>query len=474
MMGLYRFGRVSRFGSFVVLILALTAASSLAADYTFVTTTDYVTGSSSTIQLDGSYTTTTNVAGLHSDAVSRYFDGWIYVVNRYGGDNIQILDPNNGFSTVRQFSVGTSSDPHDIVVLSDTKAYVSRYNTTDMWIVNPSTGSYTGSIDLSALADGDGLPEMDQMARVGNHVFVTIQRLDRNTTWGPVGDSYVAVVDITTDGLVDVDAVTPGDQSILLAGTNPASDIRLHPWMAKLYVSCVGFWGLQDGGVEIIDPVTFQSEGYVLTEAAAGGDINDVVIVSDDKGYAIVTDASFHTVLIAFNPETGMKTGTLYAPGDYVLNDIELSPQGELFLADRTPTRPGIRIYDIDTDIEITTDPIDVGLPPFDITFSAARQTAVQTNVPAPGWLGQNYPNPFNPSTTIPFSLERESFVTIRIYDAAGRLTRTLLEGQRLMGSREVTWDGRDAAGRHVPSGVYFARLSSDELVLTRKLVLVK
>ena len=52
-----------------------------------------------------------------------------------GGDNIQILDPENDFSTVRQFSVGAGSDPHDILVLSPTKAYVTRYNTNVIWIV---------------------------------------------------------------------------------------------------------------------------------------------------------------------------------------------------------------------------------------------------------------------------------------------------------------------------------------------------
>jgi hypothetical protein len=181
-------------------------------------------------------------------------------------------------------------------VVSDTKAYVTRYNDTALWIIDPSTGTHTGSVDLSGLADADGTPEMDQMAVVGNDLFVTIQRLDRQTTWGPVGTSYVAVVDIAADTLVDVDASTPGDQSILLTGTNPATEIQLNPCTGELYLSCVGFWGLQDGGVEIVDPATFQTEGYIFTEASAGGDISDVEIICEEKGYAIITNASFHTV----------------------------------------------------------------------------------------------------------------------------------------------------------------------------------
>ncbi|UCG52829.1 MAG: T9SS type A sorting domain-containing protein [Candidatus Latescibacterota bacterium] len=454
--------------------LFLLIATARAADFAFVTTTDYVTGSCSVIWLDGSYTVDENVASIHSDAVARYFDGRLYVVNRFLADNIQVLDPANAFSTLRQFTVGTSSDPHDVLVLSEAKAYVTRYNETALWIVNPWTGVQTGSIDLSGLADGDGIPEMDQMARVGNHVFVTIQRLDRNTTWGPVGTSYLAVIDASTDALVDVDPVAPGEQSILLTGTNPVSDIQLDPCTGKLYVSCVGFWGILDGGVEVIDPLSFQSEGFLTTEAGVGGDINDVEIICGEKGYAIITNASFHNALISFDPTTGGKTGTLYAPGDFVLNDIETSPRRRLFLADRTPTRPGIRIYDTDTDTEITTNPIDVGLPPFDIAFSVTIQTGIDTQPPAVARLGQNYPNPFNPVTTIPFTLEKTARVRLSIYDTAGRLVRLLLDDERMAGPHAVGWDACDTLSRPVASGVYFARMDAGGWIATRKLVVVR
>jgi len=88
-----------------------------ATDFAFVTTTDYQTGSASVIWLDSKYATEKDVVPLHSDAVARFFDGYIYVINRYLGDNIQILDPANGYTTVRQFTVGNGTDPHDILVV---------------------------------------------------------------------------------------------------------------------------------------------------------------------------------------------------------------------------------------------------------------------------------------------------------------------------------------------------------------------
>ncbi|MEJ2721389.1 MAG: T9SS type A sorting domain-containing protein [bacterium] len=444
-----------------------------ASDFAFVTTTDYTTGSSSVIRPGATYTVEKNVAAVHSDAVARYYNGRVFVVNREGADNIQILDPANGFSTVRQFTVGTSSNPHDIAVVGTTKAYVTRYDETALWIVDPSTGAHTGSIDLSALADADGIPEMDQMAVLGDRLFVTIQRIDQ-TTWGPSGTSYVAVIDIATDTLIDADPAAPGVQPILLTGTNPVSDIQLNPCTGKLHVPCEGFLGLLDGGVEIIDPIALESEDFLFTEVAAGGDIGDVEIICEEKGYAIITNASFNNVLIAFDPSTGTRTGTLYAPGDFVLNDIEISPERRLFLTDRTPTRPGIRVYDTYTDEELTSPPLDVGLPPFDICFSSAIQTGVRDNTPVPAALGENYPNPFNPETTIPFSVARAGRTTISIYDPAGRRVRLLIDQYYASGAHVVGWDGRDDAGGRVASGVYFVKLETGGYTVARKLVVLK
>lgn len=457
----------------VLVLLCGGPSVSGAGDFAFVTTTDYSTGSCSKIGLVPPYAATKNLQSIHSDAVARYYGGLIYVVNRYLGDNIQILNPATGFSTVRQFSVGNGSDPHDIVVLSPTKAYVTRYNATRMWIVNPSTGLQTGSIDFSSFADVDGIPEMHEMILVGTNVFVTVQRIDRNT-WGPAGQSYVAVIDINTDTFVDTDPGTPGTQAIALSRANPYSTPRLDPYGGFIYFGCAGFWGLRDGGVETIDPYALSLNGTIFTETAAGGDFLDVEIVLGQYGFAVIQNASFNTELITFDPQTGLKTGTVYNPGAYVIQDINVSPTREIFLADRTPVAPGIRVYDAATATEITTGPIDVGLPPFDITFSVPVQTGVP-DVPAAASLGRNYPNPFNPLTTIPFSLERETRVTLSVYDISGKLVATLLDEVRDAGPHQVTWDASTPshAGR-AASGVYFVELKADGFRASQKLILLK
>lgn len=84
-------------------------------------------------------------------------------------------------------------------------------------------------------------------------------------------------------------------------------------------------------------------------------------------------------------------------------------------------------------------------------------------------------PNPFNPQTTIAFDLPERAPVDLRIYDVAGRLVRTLIEGRTAgPGRNEIVWNGRDAGGRHVAAGVYFCRLDAGTRHQTTRMVLMK
>ena len=129
---------------------------------------------------------------IHSDAVARVAGGLVYVVNRIFADNIQILDPSRDFVTMVQCSTGNGSNPHDIVIAGDTKAYVTLYDTGEILVVNPAPAAdcsdfERGRIDVSPFADADGNPEADQMAIVSGELYVLLQRLDRNNFFTPAG-----------------------------------------------------------------------------------------------------------------------------------------------------------------------------------------------------------------------------------------------------------------------------------------------
>jgi len=88
--------------------------------------------------------------------------------------------------------------------------------------------------------------------------------------------------------------------------------------------------------------------------------------------------------------------------------------------------------------------------------------------------LGQNYPNPFNAQTTISFNLRSTANVELSIYNIVGQKITTLVSGRVDAGEHNVIWDGRDNSGQEVASGVYYYRLSGNNLNETRRMTLLK
>ena len=88
--------------------------------------------------------------------------------------------------------------------------------------------------------------------------------------------------------------------------------------------------------------------------------------------------------------------------------------------------------------------------------------------------LHENWPNPFNPETSIRFELAQGSAVQLAVFDALGQKVRTLVDGARAAGSYQVLWDGRNARGAQVSSGVYFYRLQAGDLTQMRRMLLLK
>jgi hypothetical protein len=87
--------------------------------------------------------------------------------------------------------------------------------------------------------------------------------------------------------------------------------------------------------------------------------------------------------------------------------------------------------------------------------------------------LAQNYPNPFNPNTTINLALPVASDYSLAIYNIAGQLIRTY-SGHASAGVVSVVWDGKDASGRKVASGMYFYKAKAGSFSATKKMLLMK
>ncbi len=108
---------------------------------------------------------------------------------------------------------------------------------------------------------------------------------------------------------------------------------------------------------------------------------------------------------------------------------------------------------------------------------TAYRLVSSASGVPAASvlQLTQNAPNPFNPATTISWVADPEAGqVSLRVYDLAGRLVRTLVAGAASAGPDSVTWDGTDDLGQPVAAGVYHYRLQQGGQAVARKMVLLE
>jgi hypothetical protein len=446
--------------------LALACASpALGQPFVGAVCTDYVTGKFSVCESNAPWTATADVATTHADAVGRAHAGLVYIVNRLGADNLQVLDPAADFATLHEFSTGTATNPQSVAFSPDgAKAYLPRQNADDVLIMDPTDGTWLGAIDLSAWADADGSCEPGDCIAVDGLLFVAILRLDRDFFWTPVGDSYLAVIDMATDTLVDCDPGQAGVQAIALEAANPSWELGRAGGL--IHCSCVGFYGLADGGVELVDPVALASEGLCITEAALGGDVGDVVWVSPTLAYAIVSDASFNTSLKRFNPSTGALIGTLVPGAGYVFTDMELDAAGELFVADQTLGADGLRVYAAATG-QLLSPAINLGLAPFDVVMPAGP-TAAEA---APALVAQlsAWPNPFNPAVTLALELPTAGQLDLGVHDALGRRVATLAAGVQPAGRREFVWRPED-----LPGGVYFARAATAAGVGSARLVLIK
>ncbi len=339
----------------------------LQANLAIMTTTDYNSGNLSSLDLQTQVATLDHLT-IHSDAVVRVYRDRVYVINRLGQDNVIVLNRGDLKTPLTQYSTGNGSNPHDMAFASGDKAYISRYERTQLLIVNPATGDSLGAVDLSGFADADGLPEMSQLALYGNRLFVACQRLDRDNGWVPTDASAIAVIDVATDQVVDVDGNAAGVQGIAMAGKNPAGAAqRGDKWLLS-HVDL--FADLTDGGIEVIDLANLRSEGIALGERALGGNLSSITMISDSEGYVVVTDANFANMVKRFDLATQSVAGLEGLSGGFVPGLGAFA--GRLYVLDRgsvaDPASVGVKVFDVNTD-RLVAGPISTGLPPSSIAF---------------------------------------------------------------------------------------------------------
>jgi ligand-binding sensor domain-containing protein len=105
------------------------------------------------------------------------------------------------------------------------------------------------------------------------------------------------------------------------------------------------------------------------------------------------------------------------------------------------------------------------------VSWTTSSTTAIQevNNIVKYFALSQNYPNPFNPITIISYQIPQAGFISLKVYDILGREVVTLVNEEKPAGNYELEFDGKG-----LPSGIYFYRLSAEDWIDTRKMVLMR
>jgi len=88
--------------------------------------------------------------------------------------------------------------------------------------------------------------------------------------------------------------------------------------------------------------------------------------------------------------------------------------------------------------------------------------------------LLQNYPNPLNPSTTIEYQIPEPGYVEVIIYDISGQLVKTLNHNFQIAGTHKVKWEGKNDFGQNVATGPYIFQMKYNQMVFTKKLMILK
>lgn len=97
-----------------------------------------------------------------------------------------------------------------------------------------------------------------------------------------------------------------------------------------------------------------------------------------------------------------------------------------------------------------------------------------QDGLPDDYSLGQNYPNPFNPTTTIAYALPESGDVTLQVFNINGQVVSTLIDESQPAGYHQIEWDGHASNGAPAATGVYFYRLTTNDFVESKKMMLLK
>jgi DNA-binding beta-propeller fold protein YncE len=287
---------------------------------------------------------------ISTDAAFRREGDALYVVNRFGFDNVLVLDATT-LGVRKQFSTGSGSNPQDVAVAAADRVYVPLYQTGEVLIADPGApdgAEELGRIDLKSL-DPDPTPTAAVM--VGDELLVALAFVDP-TTYAPKRAAQVAVIDPASATVT---------ATIDLPGQNPFARMQRVPGTSILVLDLAEDFGGTAGCFATVD-VPARAATCAVTNAACGGWSGALWATGAGHVWAAAA-AGFQVdgTLCHFTID-----GTLVKAGIAVagsLSDVGVSERGEVWAVDSKGTG-GVWLFDAETDALLTPTPLDLGTAP--------------------------------------------------------------------------------------------------------------
>ena len=356
-------------------------------------------------------------------AVARGIVYWTQFDATAGAGNVGIVHPTAGQRIARYISTG--SDTPGSLVINGGKVYWTEMTGTNSGTINSANLNGTDAAQLASIL---AVPSGIAVDTAGSKLYWTnargrVQRANLN------GSGITNVV----DGLGSPGDIVLSNDIAAPMMTTPTPPMTVSH--AKYDVNGDGKVDNTDAGL-VIDALGTRNAAYDVNGDGTV-DFLDVVLVFDNRDDNV---AGAPTIV-------GMKLSA--AQIDIIQEQIELL----IATNDRSPAALRTLVY--------------------------LQQLLVTETRPERTQLFANYPNPFNPETWIPYELATDTHVKITIYNTQGVVIRTLQLGHQSAGyytgrDRAAYWDGRNALGEQVASGLYFYQLETDEMSLMRKMVILK
>ena len=211
------------------------------------------------------------------------------------------------------------------------------------------------------------------------------------------------------------------------------------------------------------------SRGVLLASGSAATIVDNVIVGSAD---GIVAQGEAEAPQIGHNDvwDNGTDYWGLPAPA----SDLSIDPlfvnaaEGDYHLLPDSP----LRAAGSDGGTIGALGPAGTGQHPDSLTVVQAEELADE--LPGAHRLGESFANPFNPRTTIVYDVARAGRVRLSIHAITGQCLRTLVAEERVAGRYSVAWNGRDADGRLVATGLHLCRMETGGYVGVRKMALLR